>query len=101
VAQGAINLGTAREAVFPALLAGEGSAAEIVARKGLAQVADPGAIAERVRAVVSAHPEVVAQIRAGRANLKGFLVGQVLKAGGGRLDPRGVNEALDDLLAKP
>jgi len=101
VTQGSLNLGTAREAVFPALLTGEGSAAEIVARKGLAQVADPGAIAEQVQAVLSAHPEVVAQIRAGRANLKGFLVGQVLKAGGGRLDPRRVNEALDEVLAKP
>ncbi len=100
VAQGTINLGTARETVLPALLAGEGSAAEIVARKGLAQVADAGAIAEQVRTVVSAHPDVVAQIHAGRANLKGFLVGQVLKAGGGRLDPRRVNEALDEVLAK-
>ena len=100
VAQGTINLGAARDTVFPALLAGEGSAAEVVARKGLAQVADPGAIAAQVQAVVAAHPEVVAQIRGGRANLKGFLVGQVLKAGGGRLDPRRVNEALDEILAK-
>ena len=100
VAQGTVNLGTARETVFPALVAGEGSAEEIVARKGLAQIADAGAIAEQVRAVLSAHPDVVAQIRGGRANLKGFLVGQILKAGGGRLDPRRVNEALDEVLAK-
>ena len=100
VARGTIHLGAARDTVFPALLAGEGTVAEVVARKGLAQVADPGAIAAQVQAVVAAHPEVVAQIRGGRANLKGFLVGQVLKAGGGRLDPRRVNEALDEILAK-
>ncbi len=101
VAQGTINLGAARETVFPALLAGEGTAAEIVARKGLAQEADPGAVAAQVAAVLAAHPDVVAQIRGGRANLKGFLVGQILKAGGGRLDPKAVNRVLDEVLAKP
>ena len=100
VAVGTVGLGAAREGVFPALLAGEGTAVEIVARKGLAQEADAGALEAQVRAVVSAHPEVVDQIRAGRAQLKGFLVGQILKAGGGRLDPRRVNERLDGILAE-
>lgn len=100
VAEGALGLGAARETVFPALLAGEGSAAEIMNRRGLALVADPAAIETQVAAVVATHPEVVAQIRGGRAQLKGFLVGQVLKAGGGKLDPRTVNRVLDEILAK-
>lgn len=101
VAEGIVGLGAAREGVFPALLAGEGTAREIVAWKGLALEVDPGAVAARVAAVLAAHPDVVAQIRGGRASLRGFLVGQVLKAGGGKLDPKAVNRALDESLAKP
>ncbi|HEX9010471.1 MAG TPA: Asp-tRNA(Asn)/Glu-tRNA(Gln) amidotransferase subunit GatB [Holophagaceae bacterium] len=101
VAEGKVSLAAAREGVFPALLAGEGTAGELVARKGLALEASPGAVAAQVAAVLAAHPDVVAQIRGGRANLKGFLVGQVLKAGGGKLDPKAVNRALDESLAKP
>ena len=100
VAEGKVGLAAAREGVFPALLSGEGTAGEIVARKGLALEADSGAVAAQVAAVLAAHPDVVAQIRGGRANLKGFLVGQALKAGGGTLDPKAVNRALDEILAK-
>ena len=98
VDQGRLPLGAAREVVFPALLAGEGPAEAIVVQRGLEQVSDAAAITPLVRQVLEAHPEVVAQIRAGRERLRGFLVGQVLKAGGGRLEPKGVNEALDRIL---
>jgi aspartyl-tRNA(Asn)/glutamyl-tRNA(Gln) amidotransferase subunit B len=98
VDQGRLPLGAAREVVFPALLAGEGPAEAIVAQRGLEQVSDAAAITLLVRQVLEAHPDVVAQIRAGRERLRGFLVGQAMKAGGGRLDPKGVNEALDRIL---
>jgi aspartyl-tRNA(Asn)/glutamyl-tRNA(Gln) amidotransferase subunit B len=95
-----ITLGTAREIVFPALLAGEGTAEAIVAARGLAQVKDRAALESLVQDVLSAHPAQVAQLRAGKENLKGFLVGQILKAGAGKLDPRQVNEVLAEALAK-
>ncbi|MDP1830795.1 MAG: Asp-tRNA(Asn)/Glu-tRNA(Gln) amidotransferase subunit GatB [Geothrix sp.] len=96
-----LALGTARDQVFPALLAGEGSARTIVAQKGLAQVSDRGAIEALVAQVLAANPGPVAQIRDGKEGLKGFLVGQILKAGQGRLDARLVNEMLAEALAKP
>lgn len=95
-----LSFGTAKEQVFPALLAGEGSAQAIVDRKGLAQVADRGAIEAVVAQVLAANPGPVAQIRGGKESLKGFLVGQILKAGQGRLDARLVNEVLAEALAK-
>jgi len=42
----------------------------------------------------------VAQVRAGKDSLRGFLVGQVLKAGGGRLDAKVVQEVLAETLAQ-
>jgi aspartyl-tRNA(Asn)/glutamyl-tRNA(Gln) amidotransferase subunit B len=96
----AVSFGAAKAQVFPALLAGEGSAEAIVARKGLAQVSDRGAIEALVAQVVAENPGPVAQIKAGKASLKGFLVGQVLKAGRGQLDAQVVNEILAEVLAK-
>ncbi|HET6330298.1 MAG TPA: Asp-tRNA(Asn)/Glu-tRNA(Gln) amidotransferase subunit GatB [Holophagaceae bacterium] len=95
-----LSLGTAKDEVLPALLAGEGRAAEIVARKGLVQVQDRDAIASLVQAVLSAHPAQVAQVRAGKDTLRGFLVGQVMKAGQGKVDARVVNEILAEELSR-
>ena len=96
-----LGFGAAKDLVFPALLAGERSAEAIVAARGLAQVSDRGAIEGLVVQVLNANPGPVEQIRAGKESLKGFLVGQVLKAGQGRLDAKLVNEVLAELLAKP
>jgi aspartyl-tRNA(Asn)/glutamyl-tRNA(Gln) amidotransferase subunit B len=95
-----LGFGTAKDLVFPALLAGEGSAEQIVTFKGLAQVSDRSAIETLVAQVLTAHPGPVAQIRGGKESLKGFLVGQVLKIGQGRLDAKLVNEVLAEALAK-
>jgi len=99
VEAGTINLNTAKETVFPALLAGEGGSAAIVAARGLAQVSDPEAIAALVREILAAHPGQLAQYRAGKESLLGFFVGQVMKAGKGRLNAQRINEALAQALA--
>jgi len=96
-----INLTTAKEAVFPALLAGEGSAGAIVRQRGLAQVSDRGAIEALVREVLAANPGQLGQYRAGKEALKGFFVGQVMKAGKGRLNAQLINEILEQALAGP
>ena len=95
-----LSLSTAKDEVLPALLAGEGRAAEIVAQRGLGQLQDHGAIAAMVQAVLSAHPAQVAQCRAGKDSLKGFLVGQVMKAGQGKVDARVVNAILTEELSR-
>jgi len=99
VADGAINLNTAKEAVLPAVLAGEGPPAAVVARRGLGQVSDRAPIAALVRTVLAANPGQLAQYRAGKESLKGFFVGQVMKAGQGRMNPQLVNEVLEQALA--
>jgi len=95
-----ISFGTAKEQVYPALLAGEGGAGAIVAQRRLAQISDRGAIEVLVAQVLAANPGPVTQFRAGKTSLQGFLVGQVLKAGAGRLDPKVVNEVLAEGLAR-
>jgi Asp-tRNA(Asn)/Glu-tRNA(Gln) amidotransferase B subunit len=55
---------------------------------------DRDVISGEVAAVIAAFPSQVAEYRAGKQQLYGFLVGQVMKRTGGRADARLVNEEL-------
>jgi aspartyl-tRNA(Asn)/glutamyl-tRNA(Gln) amidotransferase subunit B len=84
--------------VFEKMLAGGETARAIVEREGLSQVSDAAAIAEACRAVIAQSPRQVEQYRAGRAQVLGFFVGQVMKQMQGRANPALVNEILKQLL---
>ena len=71
----------------------------IVAELGLAQVSDEAAIAAACDRVLAANPEKVADYRAGRDKLFGFFVGLVMKAMGGKANPKVINEILKQKLA--
>jgi aspartyl-tRNA(Asn)/glutamyl-tRNA(Gln) amidotransferase subunit B len=80
--------------VFAAMWLGEGEADAIIAARGLKQITDTGAIEAAVDAVLAANPEQVEQLRAGKDKVLGFLVGQVMKATGGKANPAQVNALL-------
>jgi aspartyl-tRNA(Asn)/glutamyl-tRNA(Gln) amidotransferase subunit B len=75
-----------------------GSPKAIVESEGLAQTSDPKEIENFVDAVIAANESVVADYRAGKTNVAGFLVGQVMKASRGKADPALVNEVLKKRL---
>ena len=68
-----------------------GDPAEIVAARGMKQVTDTGAIEAAVDEVISGNP---AQVEKAKQNpkLAGWFVGQVMKATGGKANPKAVNE---------
>jgi len=78
---------------------GAGSPVAIVDREGLAQTSDPAAIEALVDGVLTANPAVVADFRAGKTNVAGFLVGQVMKVSRGKADPALVNELVRKKLS--
>jgi aspartyl-tRNA(Asn)/glutamyl-tRNA(Gln) amidotransferase subunit B len=82
------------KSVFEAMWSSPKTAREIVESEGLAQIDDESALAGLVDAVVASHPAEVDQIRNGRNNVFGFLVGQVMKASGGKANPKTVTELL-------
>ena len=82
--------GPTAKAVFEKMFAGGGSAEAIVETEGLARIDDDAAIEALVRHTIAAHPKPVEQYRAGKAQTLGFLVGQVMKASGGKADPEKV-----------
>ena len=67
---------------------------EIAQQKGLIQVQDAGAVEAAVDAVLAANPDEVEKYRAGKKQVLGFLVGQVMKAMKGKGNPGLVNAAL-------
>jgi aspartyl-tRNA(Asn)/glutamyl-tRNA(Gln) amidotransferase subunit B len=75
------------------------SADEIVKTKGLTQVSDEGALAKIIDEVVAKNPAQVQQYKSGKEAVLGFLVGQVMKASGGKANPGKVNELLKGKLA--
>jgi len=80
--------------VFEAMWAGEGSAADVIEKRGLRQITDSSAIEAAVDAVIATHPTQAAEFRAGKDKLLGFLVGQVMKETKGKANPAEVNRIL-------
>jgi aspartyl-tRNA(Asn)/glutamyl-tRNA(Gln) amidotransferase subunit B len=72
--------------------------AAVVAELGMRQVSDPGAIEATCRRIIEAFPRQAEQLRAGKTNVIGFFVGQVMKEMGGSANPQLVNETLKKLL---
>ncbi len=70
-----------------------GDPAEIVEARGMKQVTDTGAIEAAVDQVIADNP---AQVEKAKANpkLAGWFVGQVMKATGGKANPKAVNDAV-------
>ena len=66
----------------------------VVEREGLKPISDAGAIEKLVEGVIAANAPQVADYRAGKQKAFNSLVGQVMKASGGKANPAQVNEIL-------
>jgi aspartyl-tRNA(Asn)/glutamyl-tRNA(Gln) amidotransferase subunit B len=97
VESGAIS-GPAGKEVFAVLVGEGGDPDQIIAERGLAQVSDEAAIAALVDEVIAANGDKVAAYRAGKTQLLGFFVGQVVRASRGKANPQVVQKLLADRL---
>jgi aspartyl-tRNA(Asn)/glutamyl-tRNA(Gln) amidotransferase subunit B len=98
VEKGTVSLKVARE-IFPELYASGKAPEEIVKAKGLTQVSDEGSLAKIIDEVIAKNQAQVDQYKGGKEAVLGFLVGQVMKASGGKANPGKVNELLKKKLA--
>jgi glutaminyl-tRNA synthetase len=71
---------------------------KIVEEKGLKQISDPAEILPIIDEVIAKNPDNVAKYKAGNNKLFGFFVGQVLKATGGKANPKVVNALVKQQL---
>ncbi len=74
-----------------------GDPAKIVEERGMKQVTDTGAIEAALDEIIAANP---AQVEKAKVNpkLAGWFVGQVMKATGGKANPKAVNELVSKKL---
>ena len=78
--------------VIEGVIAGEGSPAEVVERRGLKVVSDEGALVAAVDEALAAQPDVLEKIREGKVQAAGAIIGAVMKAMGGQADAGRVRE---------
>jgi aspartyl-tRNA(Asn)/glutamyl-tRNA(Gln) amidotransferase subunit B len=97
IEKGTISSSMAKD-VFEKMYASDRTAAAIVEAEGLSQIDDESQILALVADVLAKNADAVAQYRAGKTSAFGFLVGQVMKAAGGKANPKRVNEALKKAL---
>ena len=94
---GTISRPIARQ-VFASMLETGRSASAIVEDEGLGQVNDSAALEGWVDQVIAGHPDEVGRFRGGESKLMGFLVGQVMKASGGKANPKEVSSLMRNKL---
>jgi aspartyl-tRNA(Asn)/glutamyl-tRNA(Gln) amidotransferase subunit B len=96
IAKGDISGKIAKD-LFEIIYIEGGDPAEIVEARGMKQVTDMGAIEAAVDEIIAANP---AQVEKAKANpkLAGWFVGQVMKATGGKANPKAVNELVSAKL---
>jgi aspartyl-tRNA(Asn)/glutamyl-tRNA(Gln) amidotransferase subunit B len=97
VARGEISGKQAKE-VYSKVAGTDRAPADVVAELGMKQVSDAGALEDLCRRLVEQNPKQVEQLRAGKSNVLGFFVGQVMKETRGAANPQLVNELLKKLI---
>ena len=83
VEKGTISLKVARE-IFPEVYSSGKTPEQIVQEKGLIQLSDEVALDTIIDEVLAKSPTQVTQFKEGKQQVLGFLVGQVMKASGGK-----------------
>jgi aspartyl-tRNA(Asn)/glutamyl-tRNA(Gln) amidotransferase subunit B len=98
VEQQTINNNTAKEVLAEMFVTGQ-AANEIVAARGLAQISDEDALAAIIVQILDENEDQVAAYLGGKEQLRGWFVGQVMRATRGKANPALVNKLLTQQLA--
>ena len=94
-----INNNTAKDVLADMFTSGK-SAKDIVAAQGLAQISDESALAAIITQIIVQNEQQVQRYQAGEEKLRGFFVGQVMKATRGKANPSLVNKLLTQQLTQ-
>ncbi len=93
-----INDKLARQ-VFDGLIAGEGTPAEVIEKRGLALVSDDGPLLAAIDDALAAQPDIAEKIRGGNHAAAGAVIGAVMKATRGQADAARVRELILEKLS--
>jgi len=85
--------------VFEEMFATGKPAPAIVEEKGLVQITDESALEQLIDSILTAHPQVVQDVRNGKEKAMAFLVGQAMKQTRGKASPDIVNRLLREKIS--
>jgi aspartyl-tRNA(Asn)/glutamyl-tRNA(Gln) amidotransferase subunit B len=97
VETGKVNPGSARR-ILGVMMENGGEPAALAESLGLLAVSDAGGLKTAVETALAQNAAAVADYRSGSAKALGFLMGQAMKAAGGRADPKLLSAALKEAL---
>ena len=95
--EGVVNISTAKLVMGEVFNTGK-SAEEIIRERGLGQISDTGELEATIIDVINSSAQAVSDYKAGRDTALKFLVGQVMRATGGRANPVLAGELLQKKL---
>lgn len=84
--------------VFDTMFADGRLPEKIVEESGATQINDAGTLGSIIEEVLKTHPDVVAKYKGGQSNVKGFLVGQIMRQSKGQANPEMVQDLLHQAL---
>jgi aspartyl-tRNA(Asn)/glutamyl-tRNA(Gln) amidotransferase subunit B len=93
ISQGELTDKLARQ-VVEGVIAGEGSPADVITKRGLKVVSDDSQLMKAIEDAIAAAPETADRVRGGNIPAAGALIGAVMKATGGQADAAKVRELL-------
>lgn len=80
--------------VLEGVIAGEGTPAEVVEKRGLKVISDDGALIAAIDDALASQPDVLEKIRDGKLQAAGAVIGPVMKAMQGQADAARVRELI-------
>ena len=73
---------------------------QIVEESGAVQISDENVLGSIITEVLRSHPDVVEKYKGGQLNVKGFLVGQIMRQSKGQANPEMVQDMLQQALER-
>tara|TARA_B100000508_G_scaffold55003_3_gene42688 strand:- start:58477 stop:59952 length:1476 start_codon:yes stop_codon:yes gene_type:complete len=97
--EGLVSNSVASQKIFPVMLEDNNKAPKAIAEEGnLIQDTDEDSIVSVIEEVIKQHPGEVERYKGGEKQLVGFFMGQVMKASGGKADPKAANKLIRQKL---
>lgn len=99
IESGSVSNSAAAQKLFPALIETPASdVKELAVSLNIIQESNADSLKEVILSVFEQHPGEVSRFKAGENQLTGFFMGQIMKASGGKADPKTTSALLRELI---
>jgi aspartyl-tRNA(Asn)/glutamyl-tRNA(Gln) amidotransferase subunit B len=97
IAQGDLSNKQAKE-LFEIMLTDTREPRVLAEAKNMLQISDPSYITDQIQQILNANPQSIVDFHQGKDRAVGFLIGQIMKKTGGKVNPTITNQILIRLL---